>query len=163
MKDQTESVHVEGLPRSKIASEMTSLQKTAGVDTVHNDEAVQVIANYDGNQDWDLGEEKRLVRKIDMRLIPILLVTFGIQSWDKVLLGFAVRVVCHSVGGSTLTLVTGHFRSDRGPRPRGRQPLSYGCFHLLSWIHCRCLSGNLARPAVSNSPGHFRYRIFVGD
>lgn len=53
------------------------------VDTVHNDEAMKVIANYDGQEDWDEAEEKRLRKKIDRRLLPILCVTYALQYYDK--------------------------------------------------------------------------------
>lgn len=49
------------------------------VDTVHQDEAMKVLATYDGDLHWTDQEEKTLVRKIDYRLMPILIATYGLQ------------------------------------------------------------------------------------
>ena len=53
------------------------------VDTVHQDEALKVLANYNGQQTWDEKEETRLTRKIDRRLLPILCITYALQYYDK--------------------------------------------------------------------------------
>lgn len=45
------------------------------VDTVHNDEALKIIAEEHGSNEWDPSEEKRLVRKIDWKLLPLLCLT----------------------------------------------------------------------------------------
>ena len=47
-------------------------QKAPVADTLHNDEATKIFATYDGDQSWTEDEEKRLVRKIDRRLLVIL-------------------------------------------------------------------------------------------
>jgi hypothetical protein len=62
------------------------------VETIHNDEAVRVIANYDGDLHWSEQEEKTLVRTIDRRLMPILILTYGLQYYDKAMLSQAVCV-----------------------------------------------------------------------
>jgi hypothetical protein len=67
------------------------LQKTETVDTVHNDEAVKVLAHYAGDETWTEQEEKTLRRKIDRRLLSILCITYGLQYYDKAMLGQAVR------------------------------------------------------------------------
>jgi hypothetical protein len=67
------------------------LKKTLTVDTVHNDEAVKVLAQFAGDREWTEQEEKRLRRKIDRRLLPILCITYGLQYYDKAMLGQAVR------------------------------------------------------------------------
>ncbi|KIX10683.1 uncharacterized protein Z518_01767 [Rhinocladiella mackenziei CBS 650.93] len=59
------------------------LEKSLTVDTVHNDQGLEVIAHYDGEKAWDPEEEKKLVHRIDLRLLPILCVTYGIQYYDK--------------------------------------------------------------------------------
>jgi hypothetical protein len=61
------------------------------VETVHNDEAVKVIASYDGDLAWSEQEEKALVKTIDRRLMPILILTYGLQYYDKAMLSQAVR------------------------------------------------------------------------
>lgn len=54
------------------------LRKTITVDTIHNDEAMKVLANYAGDPEWTEQEEKKLVRKIDRRLLSILCLTYGL-------------------------------------------------------------------------------------
>ena len=51
------------------------LKRTATVDTVHNDEALRVLANYEGEIEWSEAEEKKLVKKIDRRLLSIVVTT----------------------------------------------------------------------------------------
>lgn len=60
------------------------------VDTVHNDEAMKVLATYTGDENWVAEEEKKLVRKIDMKLLPILCTTYLLQYYDKAMLSQAV-------------------------------------------------------------------------
>ena len=57
--------------------------KNITIDTVHNDEALKVLANYDGPQAWDEQEERKLRKKIDRRLLPILCITYALQYYDK--------------------------------------------------------------------------------
>ncbi|KAK6378864.1 hypothetical protein LTS17_006567 [Exophiala oligosperma] len=59
------------------------------VDTVHNDEAIKVIAQYHGEETWTAKEEQQLRRKINWRLMPILCITYGLQYYDKSMLGQA--------------------------------------------------------------------------
>ncbi|CAI4215980.1 unnamed protein product [Parascedosporium putredinis] len=59
------------------------------VDTVHQDEAMKVLANYHGELEWDAAEEKKLRRKIDWRLMPVLCLTYSLQYYDKAMLGQA--------------------------------------------------------------------------
>lgn len=66
------------------------LKRTATVDTVHNDEAVRVLANYTGDTEWSDEEEKLLVKKIDRRLLSIVITTYGLQYYDKAMLSQAV-------------------------------------------------------------------------
>ena len=66
-------------------------QEKNQVETIHNDEAVKVIANYDGDLAWTEVEEKALVKSIDRRLMPILILTYGLQYYDKAMLSQAVR------------------------------------------------------------------------
>ncbi|KAI1848034.1 hypothetical protein JX265_002038 [Neoarthrinium moseri] len=66
-----------------------NLKHSRTVDTVHNDEALRVLANYDGEQHWEEAEEKKLRRKIDWRLMPVLCMTYGLQYYDKAMLSQA--------------------------------------------------------------------------
>jgi hypothetical protein len=67
-----------------------NLQKVTTLDTLHNDEAVRVLATYDGDQEWSEQEEKKLVKRIDRRLLSILCATYGLQYYDKAMLSQAV-------------------------------------------------------------------------
>lgn len=58
-------------------------KQTKPVDTVHNDEALKVLANYQGEETWSDEEEKSLRRKVDWKLMPILCITYGLQYYDK--------------------------------------------------------------------------------
>ena len=57
--------------------EATVAEARKNADTVHKDEAMKVLAHYDGDLHWTPQEEKVLVRKIDKRLMPILILTYG--------------------------------------------------------------------------------------
>jgi len=49
--------------------------ESAGIkrfDTVHGDEAIKILAAYEGEQNWTEEEEKKLRKKIDLKLLPVL-------------------------------------------------------------------------------------------
>ncbi|KAL6708927.1 hypothetical protein ACN47E_002334 [Coniothyrium glycines] len=62
---------------------------TKQVVTIHGDEAVKVLAGYTGDESWTEQEEKQVRRKIDLRLMPILCITYGLQYYDKAMLSQA--------------------------------------------------------------------------
>lgn len=66
-------------------------EKSPTLDTVHNDEAIKVLANYTGDETWTEEEERKPLRKIDWRLMPILCVAYGLQYYDKAMYSQAVR------------------------------------------------------------------------
>lgn len=72
------------------ATQLEELKKSITVDTLHNDEALKVFANYQGDELWTAAEEKKLTRKIDRRLLSILCITYGLQYYDKAMLSQAV-------------------------------------------------------------------------
>ena len=78
--------------------------KQQAVDTVHGDEANKILVNYTGDVTWSAEEEKKLVRKIDIRLLTILCLTYGLQYYDKAMLSQAVspRSERWSLGGRLL-------------------------------------------------------------
>ncbi|KPI40942.1 putative transporter [Cyphellophora attinorum] len=81
-------------PQSEIRREEKNdapetLEKSVTIDTLHNDEAVKVLATYAGDQEWTPEEEKKLVRRIDKRLTSILCATYGLQYYDKAMLSQA--------------------------------------------------------------------------
>jgi hypothetical protein len=69
---------------------LEDLKKLGLIDTVHNDEAVKVLVTYAGDEHWEPSEEKKLVRKIDRRLLSLLCITYGLQYYDKAMLSQAV-------------------------------------------------------------------------
>ncbi|CAG9996109.1 unnamed protein product [Clonostachys byssicola] len=69
--------------------DMAEAQTQKTVDTVHTDEAVKVLAAYQGDEAWTDEEEKRLRRKIDWRLMPVLCLTYMLQYYDKAMLSQA--------------------------------------------------------------------------
>ena len=75
------------------AAHLEELKKTITVDTLHKDEALKVLANYQGEETWTEEEEKKLTRKIDRRLLSILCITYGLQYYDKAMLSQAVRFI----------------------------------------------------------------------
>lgn len=70
--------------------QVEELKQSITVDTLHNDEAMKVLANYHGDETWTQEEEKKLIRKIDRRLLSILVITYGLQYYDKAMLSQAV-------------------------------------------------------------------------
>lgn len=70
------------------------------IDTYRQDEAVRVIQEYiagGGQQDWSELEEKRLKRKVDWKLIPVLAITFFFQYYDKTIMSQAVSLPVASI------------------------------------------------------------------
>ena len=78
-------------PEKQKSETVEDLKKTVTIDTIHNDEALKVLANYAGDEEWTEKEEKKLIRKIDRRLLSILCATYGLQYYDKAMLSQAVR------------------------------------------------------------------------
>lgn len=62
--------------------------KTLG--TRHQDEALKVLDTYGGNTEWTDAEERKLRRKLDWKLMPVLCMTYGMQYYDKAMLSQAV-------------------------------------------------------------------------
>lgn len=85
-----EKVYQSSVEHAYQADQVEELKRTATVDTLHNDEGVKVLATYDGDQDWTDAEERKLVHKIDRRLLTILCCTYGLQYYDKAMLSQAV-------------------------------------------------------------------------
>lgn len=87
-----------------------SLSEKQEVDTVHDDEAMKVLATYQGNRVWDAKEEKKVRTKIDRRLLPILVATYGLQYYDKTMISQAVssstRCPCYMIATQILTCST---------------------------------------------------------
>lgn len=91
------------------SSDLPEIEKSATLDTVHNDEAIKVLANYTGDEVWTNEEEKKVLRRIDWKLMPILCVTYGLQYYDKAMFSQAVTKSFTTLITSPLVL-TLHFR-----------------------------------------------------
>jgi hypothetical protein len=65
---------------------LEDLKKTTTIETIHNDEALKVLAYYGGEPEWTKKEENQLRYKIDHRLLSILSITYGFQYYDKAML-----------------------------------------------------------------------------
>ena len=91
MSEKIASDRIEDQPPSadQIRKSMEEIQKTGTIDTIHGDEAVKVLATYGGEETWTPEEEKRVVRKIDRKLLPLLILTYGLQYYDKAMLSQA--------------------------------------------------------------------------
>ncbi|CAG8955640.1 hypothetical protein HYFRA_00009594 [Hymenoscyphus fraxineus] len=77
--------------KSETTAELTNV-KVAESDSssqVHVDKGLEILNSYDGDKEWTQEEENKLRRKIDYRLMPILCLTYGLQYYDKAMLGQA--------------------------------------------------------------------------
>jgi hypothetical protein len=68
------------------------LKQVLTVDTVHQDEALKVLGRYAGDLTWTPKDEKKLVSRIDRKLLPLLIITYGLQYYDKAMLSQAVSL-----------------------------------------------------------------------
>jgi hypothetical protein len=59
------------------------------VDTTRSNDVRSILPHAEDER-WTPAEEKNLVRKIDMKLMPILMITYGLQYYDKVMISQAV-------------------------------------------------------------------------
>lgn len=123
------------------AEEANDIKPTRSIDTVHNDEAVKVLEAYSGDHSWSDEEERKLRRKIDWRLMPILCMTYGLVYYDKAMLSQAVSralfvrevMFAHPTG-------VGSVWSHPRPWPRYRRAIFFFCFYILPWVHSWRLS-----------------------
>jgi MFS family permease len=76
-------------PGGPTNEQLEDLQKSVTVDTLHNDEGVKVLSSYRGDLTWTNQEEKKLLKKIDRRLLSIVVTTYGLQYYDKAMLSQA--------------------------------------------------------------------------
>ena len=98
--------------RDSIEETIAEAKKATSIDTVHKDEAMKVLATYDGDLHWTPQEEKTLVRRIDFKLMPILILTYGLQYYDKAMLAQAVSG--NSEHLDLVLTVSGNIWFDRG-------------------------------------------------
>lgn len=89
MSEDMKTREVQMAEEEHVSSDMKPVQT---IDTVHQDEAMKVLATYDGEQSWTPEEEKKVRRMIDWRLMPVLCATYGLQYYDKAMLSQAVSL-----------------------------------------------------------------------
>lgn len=64
------------------------------IDTLHNDEAIKVLATYGSDEvEWGSDEERKLVRKIDRKLVPLMFLSYGLVYYDKAMISQAVSTL----------------------------------------------------------------------
>ncbi|KIW92743.1 uncharacterized protein Z519_06591 [Cladophialophora bantiana CBS 173.52] len=145
----------------------TGLEKVISVDTVHNDEAIKVITRYTGPQTWEPEEEKKLRRKLDRRLLPILCVTYALQYYDKAMISvaaiFGLREDLQLTGNRYSMAAAIFFLGFLGgaypaSQLAQRYPIERvaGCL-VFTWGVCFALT-----PACQNWQGLYAQRFFLG-
>jgi hypothetical protein len=133
------------------------------LDTLHGDEAVKVLAAYNGDETWTPQEEKKLRRKIDWKLLPVLCMTYGLLYYDKVMIGHAVRYFQNFViQGVFLTMNEGSVWHQGRPGPGNRQSLLYGSFDLLPWLRARRLPSDRPRSKIPDRASCLRNHRGMG-
>ncbi|KDN64778.1 putative allantoate permease [Colletotrichum sublineola] len=105
----------ENTQQEKRAGEVTSMKPAAVIDIIHKDEALRVLEEFTGNNEWTDEEENALRRKIDWRLMPVLCMTYGLQYYDKAMLSQAALF---------------GLRSDLGLTDGDRYSMSASIFYL---------------------------------
>lgn len=80
---------------SPVKTEHSTVHPSSSLDSLpHSDAASRIIDEYlaeGGSADWTKEEEKRLLRKVDWRLGPVLAFSVLLQLYDKTILSQAVR------------------------------------------------------------------------
>ncbi|KAL5590072.1 hypothetical protein FOVSG1_011939 [Fusarium oxysporum f. sp. vasinfectum] len=97
----------------RVTSVVTEGNKLDKINTVHQDEALRVILRYDGESSWTAKEEAKLLRKIDRRILVILVLTFAIQFYDKFLFAhaaiFGMRTDLNVIVGNRFSMASSIF------------------------------------------------------
>ncbi|KAL4799232.1 major facilitator superfamily domain-containing protein [Aspergillus venezuelensis] len=138
------------------------------MDTKHTDEAMKVLANYDGEESWEPVDEKRLVRKIDWRLLPLLCMTYGLQYYDKAMLSqaalFGLREDLNLLIGNRYAISAAIFYLGFivGAYPTMALAQRYPIHHVASatvtiWGVCLILT-----PVCHNYQSLYAQRFFLG-
>lgn len=135
--------------------------KKQAVDTTHTDEAMKVLVNYEGEETWTQQEEKKVLRKIDRRLLSLLICTYGLQYYDKAMLSQAVSLDNSPMWSSSLT-VAGIVRSQRRSATEHRYTIFLLIGHILSRLHSRGISCDPDGSEISNRTSSSWHCIRVG-
>ncbi|OAL32387.1 hypothetical protein AYO22_00409 [Fonsecaea multimorphosa] len=146
----------------------TDLKATIAIDDRHNDEGMKVLARYTGPQTWDDKEEQQLRRKIDRRLLPILVICYGLQYYDKAMISqaalFGLRTDLDLTVGNRFSFASSIFYLGfmAGAYPAiimaQRFPIEkVAAGIILAWGICL-----ICTPACHNWQGLFAQRFFLG-
>ncbi|KAL4804101.1 major facilitator superfamily domain-containing protein [Aspergillus unguis] len=138
------------------------------IDTTHTDEAMKVLARYAGDESWEPDEEKRLVRKVDWRLLPLLCMTYGLQYYDKAMLSqaalFGLREDLDLLVGNRYSMTASIFYLGFivGAYPTMVLAQRYPIHHVASvtvtlWGICLVLT-----PVCHNYQSLYAQRFFLG-
>jgi hypothetical protein len=145
--------------RDSIEETIAEAKKAASIDTVHKDEGMKVLATYDGDLHWTPQEEKTLVRRIDFKLMPILILTYGLQYYDKAMLAQAVSGNFQHL--DLLLTVLGNLWVNRGSGAY-RRSISLRRFNLLPGIYLWSYPSNSHGPKISNRARGRRHCVRLG-
>ncbi|KAL6709643.1 hypothetical protein ACN47E_001071 [Coniothyrium glycines] len=155
-------------PSNATPKMLEELKHTTTIDTVHKDEALRVLARYAGDEAWTLEEEKRLVRRIDRKLLSLLIITYGLQYYDKAMLSqaalFGLRTDLDLTTGNRYSFSSSIFYLGFivGSYPAilmaQRWPIERVTFGIVSvWGICLMCSA-----ACTNWQGFYAQRFFLG-
>lgn len=147
------------------AEQIEELHKETSIETLHNDEAVKVLAAYEGDLLWTEEEEKSLVKKIDRRLLSIIVTTYGMQYYDKAMLGQAVgpSEICCRANSTDMFYPVGTLRPRRRSGVAVRTSLLFQLGDLLPWLHHRSISSDCNGATIPDRTGHVHYRVSLGS
>lgn len=135
---------------------------SATVDTIHHDEALKVLASYDGESTWTAAEEDKLRRKIDWMLMPVLCMTYGLQYYDKAMLSQAVSLLRDNSASDTKIREQGFIRTSDRPRFDDWRSILLLSLHILPRLHRWSIPGHGSRPEVSRGTCCVHHRHAMG-
>jgi hypothetical protein len=92
MSNPNKPMEIRSEELKKLTTNAEDGNKHITIDTVHQDEAINVLVAYEGEQAWAEKEENQVRRIIDFRLMPVLCITYWLQYYDKAMLSQAVRL-----------------------------------------------------------------------
>ncbi|KAJ5517043.1 hypothetical protein N7527_008603 [Penicillium freii] len=119
------------------------------LDTAHGDEAIKVLAVYDGDQTWTPGEENKLRRKIDMKLLPALFGIkddLGLNSGNRFSMASSIFYLGFILGAYPVTVLAQRFPIER-----------VASLAIIVWGTTLILT-----PACTNFQGLYAQRFFLG-
>jgi hypothetical protein len=74
------------------SKEVEQVKPGQATGSLHQSEAPTTSILQHGQQGWMPQEERSLIRRLDRTLLPLLVVSYGLQYYDKAMLSQAVRL-----------------------------------------------------------------------